>query len=84
MEVDSAFHSYIRPVAHPQLTPFCVQLTGIIQVLEYDLLTFFMLSIILFLELRSQTWFAIEKQVYNRGIIDLNMGSSCDYHNFNT
>nr|XP_018902647.1 PREDICTED: ERI1 exoribonuclease 3-like [Bemisia tabaci] len=31
LEVDSAFHSYIRPVAHPQLTPFCVQLTGIIQ-----------------------------------------------------
>jgi inhibitor of KinA sporulation pathway (predicted exonuclease) len=35
--VDSAnsqsaeFHSYVRPVAHPRLTPFCVNLTGIQQ-----------------------------------------------------
>jgi ERI1 exoribonuclease 3 len=27
----SRFHSYIRPVAHPQITPFCTTLTGITQ-----------------------------------------------------
>eukprot|EP00299_Pterocystis_sp_00344_P010823 c4940_g1_i1.p1 GENE.c4940_g1_i1~~c4940_g1_i1.p1 ORF type:complete len:241 (+),score=38.25 c4940_g1_i1:109-723(+) len=29
--VVSEFHEYIRPVAHPKLTPFCTQLTGIEQ-----------------------------------------------------
>ncbi|XP_066548568.1 ERI1 exoribonuclease 3 isoform X2 [Amia ocellicauda] len=31
MEIESTFHSYVQPVYHPQLTPFCTQLTGIIQ-----------------------------------------------------
>ena len=25
------FHEYVRPVAHPTLSPFCTQLTGITQ-----------------------------------------------------
>lgn len=31
MRTDSVFHTYVRPTVHPQLTPFCVQLTGITQ-----------------------------------------------------
>ncbi len=30
-QVVSEFHTYVRPVVHPQLTPFCVELTGITQ-----------------------------------------------------
>lgn len=33
-KVVSKFHRYVRPEVHPVLTPFCTQLTGIIQVLE--------------------------------------------------
>ncbi|KAK3798692.1 hypothetical protein RRG08_029472 [Elysia crispata] len=29
--VDSTFHQYVRPLFHPQLTPFCTELTGIVQ-----------------------------------------------------
>mmetsp|Transcript_36867 Transcript_36867/g.105640 ORF Transcript_36867/g.105640 Transcript_36867/m.105640 type:complete len:89 (+) Transcript_36867:85-351(+) len=29
---DPAFHQYIAPQAHPTVTPFCTQLTGITQV----------------------------------------------------
>ncbi|RXN01357.1 hypothetical protein EOD39_7042 [Acipenser ruthenus] len=31
MEIESIFHTYVQPVYNPQLTPFCTQLTGIIQ-----------------------------------------------------
>ncbi|XP_021106424.1 ERI1 exoribonuclease 3 isoform X13 [Heterocephalus glaber] len=31
MEIESTFHMYVQPVVHPQLTPFCTELTGIIQ-----------------------------------------------------
>uniref|UniRef100_A0A287A5G4 Exonuclease domain-containing protein n=1 Tax=Sus scrofa TaxID=9823 RepID=A0A287A5G4_PIG len=31
MEIESTFHVYVRPVVHPQLTPFCTGLTGVIQ-----------------------------------------------------
>uniref|UniRef100_A0A8C4S932 ERI1 exoribonuclease family member 3 n=1 Tax=Erpetoichthys calabaricus TaxID=27687 RepID=A0A8C4S932_ERPCA len=31
MEIESTFHTYVQPVHHPHLTPFCTQLTGIIQ-----------------------------------------------------
>ena len=31
MRTDSVFHTYVRPTVHPQLTPFCIQLTGIKQ-----------------------------------------------------
>ncbi|XP_069088896.1 ERI1 exoribonuclease 3 isoform X2 [Pleurodeles waltl] len=31
MEIESTFHTYVQPVVHPQLTPFCTELTGIIQ-----------------------------------------------------
>ncbi|XP_023617646.1 ERI1 exoribonuclease 3 isoform X7 [Eptesicus fuscus] len=31
MEIESTFHMYVQPVIHPQLTPFCTELTGIIQ-----------------------------------------------------
>ncbi|XP_043941290.1 ERI1 exoribonuclease 3 [Protopterus annectens] len=31
MEEDSRFHTYVQPVYHPHLTPFCTKLTGIIQ-----------------------------------------------------
>ncbi|XP_054710084.1 ERI1 exoribonuclease 3-like [Uloborus diversus] len=30
-ETESIFHSYVRPVANPELTDFCKQLTGITQ-----------------------------------------------------
>ncbi|GFT96069.1 ERI1 exoribonuclease 3 [Trichonephila clavipes] len=30
-EVESIFHSYVKPVIHPDLTKFCTQLTGITQ-----------------------------------------------------
>lgn len=30
-EVESVFHSFVRPIVHPQLTKFCTQLTGITQ-----------------------------------------------------
>lgn len=30
-KIDSKFHYYIKPSAHPKLTPFCTQLTGIKQ-----------------------------------------------------
>jgi ERI1 exoribonuclease 3 len=31
LEVEAEFHTYVRPVRHPRLTPFCTQLTGIEQ-----------------------------------------------------
>ena len=31
LETESVFHTYVRPTAHPILTPFCTQLTGITQ-----------------------------------------------------
>ncbi|KAK6484246.1 ERI1 exoribonuclease 3-like [Huso huso] len=31
MEIESIFHTYVQPVYNPQLTPFCTELTGIIQ-----------------------------------------------------
>ncbi|XP_061423795.1 ERI1 exoribonuclease 3 isoform X2 [Lethenteron reissneri] len=31
MEVESTFHTYVRPTAHPQLSAFCTELTGIVQ-----------------------------------------------------
>ncbi|XP_074077705.1 ERI1 exoribonuclease 3 isoform X2 [Macrotis lagotis] len=31
MEIESTFHMYVQPAVHPQLTPFCTELTGIIQ-----------------------------------------------------
>ena len=31
LESESVFHSYVRPTAHPVLTPFCTDLTGITQ-----------------------------------------------------
>lgn len=31
LETESVFHTYVLPVAHPKLTPFCTQLTGITQ-----------------------------------------------------
>ena len=31
METESTFHTYVQPVVHPQCTPFCTELTGIIQ-----------------------------------------------------
>ena len=31
METEATFHSYVQPTAHPKLTPFCTQLTGITQ-----------------------------------------------------
>ena len=31
-KVLSTFHEYVRPVLHPTLTPFCINLTGITQV----------------------------------------------------
>lgn len=31
-KVLSTFHEYVRPVLHPTLTPFCIDLTGITQV----------------------------------------------------
>ncbi|CAL1536417.1 unnamed protein product [Lymnaea stagnalis] len=30
-KIDSVFHKYVLPQYHPQLTPFCTELTGIIQ-----------------------------------------------------
>ena len=30
-QVESEFQTFIRPVRHPQLTPFCTTLTGIVQ-----------------------------------------------------
>ncbi|BFZ00085.1 hypothetical protein BsWGS_03123 [Bradybaena similaris] len=30
-KVDSVFHQYVLPQYHPQLTPFCTELTGIVQ-----------------------------------------------------
>lgn len=31
METESTFHTYVQPVVHPQCTPFCTELTGIIR-----------------------------------------------------
>lgn len=31
-ETKSCFHSYVKPIVHPNLTEFCTQLTGITQV----------------------------------------------------
>ncbi|XP_075927931.1 ERI1 exoribonuclease 3 isoform X2 [Petromyzon marinus] len=31
MEVESTFHTYVRPTAHPELSAFCTELTGIVQ-----------------------------------------------------
>ena len=30
-EIQSIFHSYVKPVHHPRLTAFCTELTGITQ-----------------------------------------------------
>ncbi|XP_069794923.1 ERI1 exoribonuclease 3-like isoform X3 [Narcine bancroftii] len=31
LEIESIFHTYVQPVVHPTLTPFCTELTGIEQ-----------------------------------------------------
>ena len=31
MRTDSVFHTYVKPTVYPQLTPFCIRLTGITQ-----------------------------------------------------
>ena len=31
LQTEKTFHTYVRPTAHPILTPFCTQLTGITQ-----------------------------------------------------
>jgi len=31
MQVVAEFQTYVKPVIHPQLTPFCTELTGITQ-----------------------------------------------------
>ena len=31
MKMESTFHTYVQPTAHPVLTPFCTELTGITQ-----------------------------------------------------
>ena len=31
METEATFHSYVQPTAHPTLTPFCTELTGVTQ-----------------------------------------------------
>lgn len=31
MEIESTFHTYVQPIVHPMLTPFCTELTGIEQ-----------------------------------------------------
>lgn len=31
-QLTAKFHRYVKPEVHPQLTPFCTKLTGIIQV----------------------------------------------------
>lgn len=31
LQVESQFHQYVQPRRHPQLTPFCIELTGIVQ-----------------------------------------------------
>ncbi|XP_067846224.1 ERI1 exoribonuclease 3-like [Heptranchias perlo] len=31
LEIESVFHTYVQPVAHSQLSPFCTELTGIVQ-----------------------------------------------------
>uniref|UniRef100_A0A915KVH7 Exonuclease domain-containing protein n=1 Tax=Romanomermis culicivorax TaxID=13658 RepID=A0A915KVH7_ROMCU len=31
LEIDSTFHQFVKPEAHPILTPFCMELTGINQ-----------------------------------------------------
>lgn len=31
LEIESVFHHYVQPEVHAQLTPFCTELTGIIQ-----------------------------------------------------
>lgn len=31
MKTESIFHTYVEPTAHPNLTPFCTELTGITQ-----------------------------------------------------
>jgi len=36
MVVEDQFHEYVRPVAHPTLSPFCTQLTGITQEMVQD------------------------------------------------
>ncbi|GFR04435.1 ERI1 exoribonuclease 3 [Trichonephila clavata] len=35
-ETESIFHSYVRPVINPELTNFCIELTGIIQGMVND------------------------------------------------
>ena len=29
MEIESAFHVYVQPVVHPQLTPFCTEVRAL-------------------------------------------------------
>ena len=31
LKTEAVFHTYVQPTAHPQLTPFCTELTGITQ-----------------------------------------------------
>ncbi|KAK7100153.1 hypothetical protein V1264_023146 [Littorina saxatilis] len=31
LQVESVFHQYVQPRAHKELTPFCIELTGIVQ-----------------------------------------------------
>ncbi|XP_067893123.1 ERI1 exoribonuclease 3-like isoform X2 [Heterodontus francisci] len=31
LEIESVFHTYVQPVVHSELTPFCTELTGIVQ-----------------------------------------------------
>ncbi|XP_072366871.1 ERI1 exoribonuclease 3-like isoform X1 [Scyliorhinus torazame] len=31
LEIESVFHTYVQPIVHSELTPFCTELTGIVQ-----------------------------------------------------
>jgi len=35
-QIKDTFHRYVKPKVHPQLTPFCVELTGIVQDMVED------------------------------------------------
>ncbi len=37
LEIEGAFHQYVSPTAHPKLSKFCTELTGITQVeIQWD------------------------------------------------